>query len=64
MVKINGVTTQYYRDKETDKGIIEVPTILADALNWEDHENITIMIKTIDFEPGLFIFKPKHVVIH
>ena len=47
----------YY--EETGKSTITIPRPIIDAgnLNWEHKDDINIIIKTIDGQEGLFLFK-------
>ncbi len=54
------VITTYRKEAESEYGILKIPPILANALDWEDYENIRIKIKTENGETGLFVYRSKH----
>ena len=49
----------YNFEEKSKKGMVLIPDILANALNWEDNDKLGCDIKTVDGETGLFLFKPK-----
>lgn len=53
---MNGETTKYYEYKATS-GRINIPKSVAKMLNWEHKDEINIIVKTIDNQLGLFLFK-------
>lgn len=53
---MNGETTKYYVYESTS-GRINIPKNVAKMLNWEHGKEIGMVIKTIDGQTGLFLFK-------
>lgn len=53
---MNGETVKYHK-YEGSSGKISIPTSVAKSLNWGHKDNIGIIIKTIDGQEGLFLFK-------
>ena len=59
MVKLNGHPTKYLFYESNKKSIVTVPRAIIDAanLNWNHQDQINIIVKTIDGQSGLFLFK-------
>ena len=55
---MNGEETKYYEYKATS-GRINIPKSVAKMLNWTHLNDINIVVKTIDDQIGLFLFKKK-----
>lgn len=53
---MNGEITKYHR-YEGSSGKITIPLSLAKSLNWEHKDEINIVIKTLEGQTGLFLFK-------
>jgi len=53
---MNGERTKYYEYKATS-GRINIPKSVAKTLNWTSLDEINIIVKTIDNQIGLFLFK-------
>lgn len=53
---MNGETTKFYQYEKTS-GRINVPVSISKALNWEHKDSMGMIIKTIDGQTGLFIWK-------
>lgn len=58
---MNGETTKYY-EYESTSGRINIPKSVAKMLNWEHLNDINIVIKTIDNQIGLFLFKKERKI--
>lgn len=56
-IKMDGETTKYYKFEKSGSGRLTVPISLAKSLNWEHQDEINILIKTIDGQIGLFLWK-------
>ncbi len=54
---MNGKTTKYYKFKSSGSGRLTIPISIAKSLNWEDGNEINIIIKEINGQIGLFLFK-------
>jgi len=54
---MNGEITKYYKYKTSGSRSITMPIALAKSLNWKHKDDINIIIKTIDGQLGLFLFK-------
>ena len=54
---MNGETTKFYKFENTSSGRVTIPISLHKALNWGHKDDINIVIKTIDGQTGLFLFK-------
>jgi len=56
---MNGHTVNYLYYEESKRSIITIPRAIIEGgnLNWEHKDNIGIIIKTIDGQEGLFLFK-------
>ncbi len=62
ILKVNGHPTKYLFYESNKKSIVTVPRAIIDAanLNWNHQDQINIIVKTIDEQPGLFLFKKKN----
>jgi hypothetical protein len=52
---MDGVTTKYYFYKSRGSGSVTIPVKIAEALNWEHKQDISLTLKTIDGEIGIFL---------
>ena len=59
ILKVNGHPTKYLFYESNKKSIVTVPRAIIDAanLNWNHQDQINIIVKTIDGQQGLFLFK-------
>lgn len=59
MLKLNGHPTKYLFYESNKKSIVTVPRAIIDAanLNWNHQDQINIIVKTINGQQGLFLFK-------
>ena len=53
---MDGKITKFYKYEKTS-GRINIPSSVADILDWDHNDKIKIIIRTIDGHQGLFIFK-------
>jgi len=53
---MNGETTKYYVYKSTS-GRVNIPKSVAKMLNWSHKDDINLVVKEIDGQVGLFLFK-------
>jgi bifunctional DNA-binding transcriptional regulator/antitoxin component of YhaV-PrlF toxin-antitoxin module len=54
---MSGETTKYYKFEKTGSGRITIPISMAKGLNWGHKDEINILIKTINGQLGLFLWK-------
>ena len=56
---MNGHITKYLYYEKTGKSVVTVPKVVLNAenLNWNHKDNIYLVVKTIDGQKGLFLFK-------
>ena len=54
---MNGKTIKYRKYKGQGSGTLNIPISIADALNWKDHDKISLVIEVIDGQKGIFLFK-------
>jgi len=54
---MNGESVKYQYYESNKRSFITIPVTLARSLNWNDKDNIGIVIKNIDDKQGLFLFK-------
>lgn len=56
---MNGYTSKYLFYKSNKNSIITLPRPIIEAnnLDWNHKDNIGIIVKTIDGQEGLFLFK-------
>lgn len=54
---MSGETTKYYKFDKSGSGRITIPISMAKGLNWGHKDEINILIKTINGQIGLFLFK-------
>lgn len=54
---MNGETTKYYKFEKSGSGRLTIPISLAKSLNWEEKEDIGIIIDIRNGQKGLFIWK-------
>ncbi len=59
MKKMNGHITKYLYYEKTGKSVVTVPRIVIDAenLNWKPKDNLYLVVKTVDGQKGIFLFK-------
>ena len=56
---MNGEITKYYKYETSGSGTVTIPLALAKSLNWGHKDPINIVIKEIEGQVGLFLFKKK-----
>jgi len=49
------VKYRFYKD--SSQSLITIPKAIAKSLNWNDKDDIHMMIKTIENKLGVFLFK-------
>ncbi|MBA7709166.1 hypothetical protein ES703_118078 [subsurface metagenome] len=54
---MNGKTTKYYKYKHSGSGTITIPISIAEALNWKHKDDVNLVIKNINGQIGLFMYK-------
>ena len=56
---MNGYPVKYLYYKSNKKSIVTIPRAILEAanLNWSHKEEINLVIKTIDGQKGLFLYK-------
>jgi len=54
---MNGKTTKYRKYEQKGSGEIIIPISIAQALNWEDGDEINILFEIISDKKGIFLFK-------
>lgn len=56
---MNGYSTKYLFYEENKKSTITIPRAIIEAssIDWNHKDEINIIIKTIDGQSGLFLFK-------
>jgi len=54
---MNGEITKYYKFEKSGSGRLTIPISLAKSLNWENKDDIGIMIDIRKGQKGLFIWK-------
>jgi len=52
---IDGVTTKYYFYKSRGSGSVTIPVKIAEALNWKHKQGISLTLKTVEEEIGIFL---------
>ncbi len=59
LINMNGYTVNYLYYEESKRSIITIPRsiIKAEDMNWEHKSEIKILVKEIDGQKGLFLFK-------
>jgi antitoxin component of MazEF toxin-antitoxin module len=55
---MNGETTKYYQYKSSTSASVTIPKAIAKALNWNHKDKIKVVIKTLEGNTGIFLFKP------
>ena len=53
---MNGKITKYYEYEKTS-GRVNIPKSVAQMLNWNHEDTISITIEVINGQKGLFLFK-------
>lgn len=56
---MNGEITKYYKYETSGSGTVTIPLALAKSLNWDHKDEINIVIKEVNNQVGLFLFKKK-----
>ena len=56
---MNGEITKYYKYETSGSGTVTIPLALAKSLNWDHKDEIYIVIKEVNNQVGLFLFKKK-----
>jgi antitoxin component of MazEF toxin-antitoxin module len=56
---MNGETTKYYQYKSSTSASVTIPKAIAKAMNWNHKDEIRVIIKTLNGNTGLFLFKPE-----
>lgn len=54
---MNGKIVKYYYSEKNNQSKITIPRSMAEGLNWDNKDEINIVIKTVDGQLGLFLFK-------
>jgi len=54
---MNGEIVKYRFYKDSSQSLITIPKAIAKSLNWNDKDDIHMMIKTIENKLGVFLFK-------
>jgi bifunctional DNA-binding transcriptional regulator/antitoxin component of YhaV-PrlF toxin-antitoxin module len=54
---MDGETVKYRFYKKNSQSLITIPKPIAKSLNWEDKDDIHMVIKNVDDKVGLFLFK-------
>ncbi len=54
---MNGKTSKYYHYEKTGSGRITIPISLAKGLGWKHKDDIEIVIKNLNGNLGLFLYK-------
>ena len=59
ILKLNGHPTKYLFYESNKKSVVTIPRAIIDAanLNWNHQDQINIIVKTIEGQQGLFLFK-------
>ena len=59
MIIMNGYKSKYLYYKVNKQSIVTIPRAILDAnnLNWDHKEDINIIYKELEGQPGLFLFK-------
>ncbi|MBN1800695.1 MAG: hypothetical protein JW891_04270 [Candidatus Lokiarchaeota archaeon] len=53
---MNGETTKFYTYQNTS-GRVNIPLSVAKVLNWNHKDELGIVLKTIEGQTGLFLYK-------
>jgi len=58
---MNGHPVKYLYYKSNKKSIVTIPRAILDAsnLNWEHKDEINLIVKSIDGQKGIFLYKKK-----
>jgi len=54
---MNGEIVKYRFYKDTSQSLITIPKVIARSLNWNDKDEIHMVVKTIENKLGVFLFK-------
>lgn len=56
---MNGYPVKYLFYESNKKSIVTIPRAILEAnnLNWSHGEEIKLLVKTIEGQPGIFLFK-------
>ena len=56
---MNGYPVKYLFYESNKKSMVTIPRAILEAnnLNWSHGEEIKLVVKTIDGQPGIFLFK-------
>jgi len=54
---MTGEILKYRFYKDTSQSLITIPKAIARSLNWNDKDDIHMVIKTIENKLGVFLFK-------
>ncbi len=54
---MNGEIVKYRFYKDTSQSLITIPKAIARSLNWNDKDDIHMVITTIENKLGVFLFK-------
>lgn len=59
LIDMDGYTVNYLYYEESKRSIITIPRSIIEAenMNWEHKSEIKILVKEIDGQKGLFLFK-------
>jgi len=62
MKKMNGYKTKYLFYEDSKNSMVTIPRAILDAVNlfWNHKDTIKILVKEIDGQKGLFLFKPEN----
>lgn len=60
---MNGHPVKYLFYKSNKKSVVTIPRAILDAnnLDWTHGDEIKLVVKTIDEQPGIFLYKKKDV---
>jgi len=53
---MDGKISKFYKYENTS-GRINIPSSIADILNWSHNDEVNMVLKNIDGQIGLFLFK-------
>ena len=59
MIVMNGYKSKYLYYETNKQSMVTIPRAILDAnnLNWSSKDNINIIYKELNGQPGLFLFK-------
>ena len=61
LIKMNGESVKYLYYEENKRSILTIPVSMARGLNWDHKDDIGIIVKTIDGQEGLFLWKREKI---